>query len=130
MYDVSTYGDEAWARLGEQIRRRRVMLGLTQDELAERAEVAPGTIRNYEAGRRGQLLKLPRVNRALGWTEDSYINVLDGGMPSVEQEIPAQSPGLQFPPRPEGISESDWDELVAETIRSFEKHLRLYGRDR
>lgn len=130
MYDVSTYSGQAWLRLGEQIRRRRVMLGLTQEQLADVAEVAAGTIRNLEAGRRGRMLTLPRVNRALGWTDDSYITVLEGGLPTVAEPAAPPSKGLQFPPKPENINAADWEEIVDEMVRSFERHLRLYGRDR
>lgn len=34
--------------IGERVRRRRVELGLTRNELAEKLQVAPSSVTNYE----------------------------------------------------------------------------------
>lgn len=51
--------------IGERISWARKNLGLSQDELARLAEVAPGTIGNIESGRGRTLRKLIPVARAL-----------------------------------------------------------------
>jgi transcriptional regulator with XRE-family HTH domain len=57
------------AELGRQVRALRTRAGLTQVELAERANVSVGTIRNLEAGVGSTLSTLIEVARALDRTE-------------------------------------------------------------
>ena len=52
--------------LGERVRQKRVSLGLTVQELADRAEVSASYIYAIEAGVRGSRIeKLTRIAKAL-----------------------------------------------------------------
>lgn len=144
MYDVTSFTPEAWTRLGDAIKRRRIARGLTQEQLADKAECAPGTIRNLERGKRGRLLTLPRIARALGWTEDSYLLVLEGGEPvdEVTPTPPQQNDALRIdrpadmPPehwdllraRADAMSPDEWDALKSKMISDLELWLRYRGR--
>ena len=127
MYDVTSYSAQAWLRLGEAVRRRRVGLGKTLEQLADEAECSVNTIRNLEQGKRSRHLTLPKVNRALGWVEDSYILILEGGMPVVEEPISEQSDALHLE-RPEGLSDDEWAEIREKMIADLEFWLRRRGR--
>lgn len=127
MVRMTSYGADAWKRLGEAIRRRRAMLGMTQEDLADAADLSPGTVRNIEQGRRPRELSLPKINAALGWTDDSYVRVLEGGTPEVA-DLPAQRPDQFKLDRPERISDAEWAELQAELAREAEKFLRWRDR--
>lgn len=54
------------ARIGEQFRAMRLSAGLDQSELAERAAISVGALRNLERGTGSTLKTLVRVARALG----------------------------------------------------------------
>lgn len=72
-----------WARLGHFLKARRLMLGLTQADLAAKAGVSMGTVTNIESGKtHGRLPhKLPLIEALLGWEPGSAARVLDGGNP-------------------------------------------------
>lgn len=128
MERVASYSAEDWQRLGDLVRRRRAVLDMTQDDLADSAGVAPGTIRNIEQGKQTRELTLPKICRALGWLPESYTLILIGGEP-MEEERPEPPPTtLVFPPRPDGISDDDWAELQSDVTRDYERALRLYRR--
>jgi transcriptional regulator with XRE-family HTH domain len=58
---------EEWeSTLGEQFRAVRIAAGLDQSQLAARAGVALGSIKNLEQGRGSTLKTVIRVSRALG----------------------------------------------------------------
>lgn len=128
MYDVASYSDEAWRGLGDAIRRRRVALGMTQDELAEAAVVAVGTIRNLEKGRKVRHLTLPKITRALGWVNDSYILVLEGGPPILEEPEAEQDDALRLE-RPQNISDEEWEQISADLVADFQHYLRTRRRN-
>jgi transcriptional regulator with XRE-family HTH domain len=125
MYDVTSYDTAAWGRLGREIRRRRAAKGLTQDQLGELAGCSGTTIRNLEAGKRGRQLTLPAICRALGWTEDSYLLILDGGPPMVEAtpEEPVVDDALRVP-RPEGVSDEEWAAISEKLVADLQFWLR------
>jgi transcriptional regulator with XRE-family HTH domain len=66
---------KGWMRtLGEQVRRTRVFVGLSQEELARRAGVSQGSVSRLESGRglATPVLVVARINRVLwrallGW---------------------------------------------------------------
>ncbi|WP_327329882.1 helix-turn-helix domain-containing protein [Streptomyces sp. NBC_01201] len=75
---------EAWARLGRALRSARDHQGLTQQELAEQADVSSRSIQEAEAGKMPAArmpYTLGRIAAALGWPEDAVTAVLDGSAP-------------------------------------------------
>jgi DNA-binding XRE family transcriptional regulator len=59
-----------------QLRAARALLDLTQEQLAADAQVAPSTIKDFEAGRRTlRNSSMDRLRRAL---EDQGVNFIDG----------------------------------------------------
>ena len=54
--------------LGEHFKKRRLELGLTQKEAAERLAITPSTVLNWETGRRGPPIRLmPAILGFLGY---------------------------------------------------------------
>jgi len=68
-YELSLTTSEWEKRLGVEVRRLRVARGLTQVELAQRANVSISTIRYMEAGRGSSLATLIRVAKVLDRTK-------------------------------------------------------------
>jgi transcriptional regulator with XRE-family HTH domain len=68
-YELSMTTAEWEKRLGVEVRRLRVARGLTQIDLAERANVSISTIRYLEAGRGSSLATLIRVAKVLDRSE-------------------------------------------------------------
>lgn len=75
--------DEPWKRLAKAVRRRRDGLGLTQVQLANKADVSEPTIRTLERGEKESYRRptLRAVELALDWMPGSVDAVLDGGEP-------------------------------------------------
>jgi transcriptional regulator with XRE-family HTH domain len=67
-YELSMTTAEWEKRLGVEVRRLRVTRGLTQVDLAQRANVSISTIRYLEAGRGSSLATLVRVAKVLDRT--------------------------------------------------------------
>jgi transcriptional regulator with XRE-family HTH domain len=83
---------QRWRLVGEAIRRRyKQDLHIDQAELVRRAGVSDPIIRAMESGDVGP--KGPRhttiykVERALGWAEGSIDQILDGGEPTLLEEV-------------------------------------------
>lgn len=57
-------------RLGDNIRRRRLILGLTQSLTAERANISRTTLNRIETGKGGSLRHFLAITRVLGISED------------------------------------------------------------
>jgi DNA-binding XRE family transcriptional regulator len=75
-------GSERQARFGEVLRSLRVAAGLTQDELAERAELSSRWIRQLERGGMPRPGSLGRLSAALGLpreARDAFERVAAGG---------------------------------------------------
>lgn len=68
--------DAVLAELGARLARRRLELGLTQADVADRAGIAKRTLERVEAGQTSQLTTLVRVLRVLDATSG-----LDGLIP-------------------------------------------------
>jgi transcriptional regulator with XRE-family HTH domain len=67
---------EEWeSRIGEQVRALRIAALLSQDELAERANISTGSVRALERGTGSSLKTLVRVSRVLDRTP--WLETLD-----------------------------------------------------
>lgn len=115
---VPIYPVDAWDRLGAAIARRRYRLGLTQEQVADLADVSVNTIRHLENGGKGRMLTLPKIDDALGWARGfGCVAVLDGGEPQLADEAaevvpPARRAGDAMRiDRPAGLTDEDWTEL-------------------
>ncbi|NQD87877.1 helix-turn-helix transcriptional regulator [Paenarthrobacter sp. CM16] len=67
---------DAMRRLGENLRSRRIILGLSQELVAERADVSRPTLMRLETGEGGKVEHLMTVASVLGVAED-LINAMD-----------------------------------------------------
>jgi Helix-turn-helix domain len=111
--DEPVSGAGAWAHLGRLIQERRAELGLTQREVQSFGGPSAATLYQLESGRRGSYRPhiLRRLERALGWGAGSVRRVLAGGLPVLDDDVPASfspsmsapspSPAPAVPPRPE-----------------------------
>lgn len=130
MTDVAKYGAAARRRLGQRVRRRRTDLGLTQQQLADMAELGVNTIASIENGNPARELNLARLNRALGWEEGSWVIVLEGGEPIIsepgETAEPAIDPmdGIERPP---GLTDEAWVALRDKFMADIEFWRRFGG---
>lgn len=124
MVSVAPRSGEDWLRLGEAVRDRRVELGMTQDDLADEAGIATGTVRNLEKGNRVRDLMLPKINRALGWDEGSYKRVLDEGLPPTVAELVAEPDDSLRLPRPADVSPQAWAEITEKLMEDLAYYLR------
>lgn len=127
MMDMATFSTEDWGRLAEKIRRRRTALRMKQSDLAEAAGVSVNTVVNIERGNRARELTLPAICRALGWTDESAILILDGREPELA-ELPAEPPPpieAVFYERPPGLSDEIWAELKARLDADYALYQRF-----
>ena len=77
-------------QLGEMIRRKRLRLGLSQEALAERADLHWTYIGGIERGERNvSLLNIVKVARALGTPSDRFIRP-KGPLPTAEGSLSPQ----------------------------------------
>ena len=72
----------AGSRIGAVIRKRRQVLGMTQDELAARVGVSKSAVGNWERGKHFPLRYLGAVEAVLGID-------LDGDQPPAAELVPA-----------------------------------------
>lgn len=70
-----------WQRLGDAIRRRRLALDLSQEELGRRSGVTPVTISRVENGHPAKIRTLWKLDRGLEWEPGSAESILHGGEP-------------------------------------------------
>src|SRR4051794_6313710 len=121
MMDMAPFSTQAWSRLGERVRRRRTALRMKQSDLAAAAEVSVNTVVNIEKGHRARQLTLPAICRALGWTDDSAIRILDGEEPELLEVVPEPPTrdGVNYE-RPPGLSDALWEELKARFDQDYE----------
>src|SRR4051794_29275558 len=130
MMDMAPFSTQAWARLGERVRRRRTALRMKQSDLAAAAEVSVNTVVNIEKGHRARQLTLPAICRALGWTDDSAVRILDGDEPELLEVVPEPVKlDAVFYERPPGLSDGDWRELKARLDADYALYQRLGRND-
>lgn len=76
-------GERDLKEVGGLVANRRGELGLTQQELADAAEVAVGTVVALESGRRWpQAANRSALEKALRWSNGDLMRVKRGGQPS------------------------------------------------
>lgn len=68
-------GSDAMRRLGANLKSRRIILGLSQDLVAERADLSRSTLMRLEAGEGGKVEHLMTVASVLGVAEDLVSSV-------------------------------------------------------
>jgi transcriptional regulator with XRE-family HTH domain len=85
--DASSWPEENWVVLGDEIAKARRAKGWDQQELANRSGSSANTISNYERGRAGRSRRVPsgylRVAEALGWPPDAPQLILSGEDPEM-----------------------------------------------
>ncbi|ANZ17480.1 helix-turn-helix transcriptional regulator [Streptomyces noursei] len=80
-----------WKRLAVAIRRERERQGLSQAELAERAGVSVGSVKNAESGtapKRRKPYTLTHIESALGWQPGTVDDFLRGEVITPAPELP------------------------------------------
>lgn len=96
------------ATIGSKIRKRRQVLGLTQQELADKLHVAKSTVANWESGKHFPLRYLGAVEQALGIDLDVTAppvdprlqRMIDGLTPEEKAHVIAQLTGQPPPANP------------------------------
>src|SRR5689334_18570441 len=80
-----------WQQIGDEVRRRRLSLGLTQQEAATRAGVSLSTWNLIETGGQESYrgLTLTAAARALGWRLDAFDRLAEGVPPEDLAQVQA-----------------------------------------
>ena len=88
----------SWEKLGEAVRERRIDLGLTQEQLAERGGPSTPTLRAIENNRAGRLSPRLRrsLERTLQWSAGSVDQVLAGQDATVVEPVTTTAIGPGF----------------------------------
>jgi transcriptional regulator with XRE-family HTH domain len=73
--------DEQLRAIGSSLRDRRVRAGLTQEDLAQQADVSLGALQNLEHGKGSSVRTLLRVTRFLG--TDQWVDALQLRAPTL-----------------------------------------------
>lgn len=81
--------DEDWVRLGNAVRERRDVLGLSQVAVQDRGGPSATVVSELENQRRTVLSPIKRrtLERALGWRPHSVDKVLAGGDPVLDDSV-------------------------------------------
>ena len=109
-------------RVGRTVVSRRGELGMTQQDLADRARVDLKTVYNLEAGARWPIAKnRAAVSAALGWAPDTLAAIRAGGTPfPVVAAVPDRNPGVSFRDLMSRILTDDLERLIAGTVTMTE----------
>lgn len=104
---------EGWNRVARTVRRRRVELGRTQQDIAEQAGVSLATWRLVEtAGRdRYQDLTVRGLTRALGWRPEAIDLLLAGDV--ADDDLLVAAPSIPTADVPAGLARR-WRDLSVE----------------
>ena len=88
------HSPEAWARVGHAVKDRRLALGWTQQEAADRSGLSLATWRLIELGgrERYQELTLRGLARGLGWPVDAVERLRQGGQAPGPDELSEPAP--------------------------------------
>jgi transcriptional regulator with XRE-family HTH domain len=107
---------EEWKRVGAAVKDRRLALGWTQQEGADRAGVSLATWRLVELGgrQRYQELTLRGLVRGLGWPLDAIDRLRAGGDPPDADELSEPPPNPNSLPSPLPAKRRAFDYLQPE----------------
>lgn len=109
-------------RAARYVAARRAALGLTQDELAERAEIDPKTVWNLERGERWPRTGTrSKLEAALGWDEGDIHLVAEGGFPS-SGPLPNDDPDGLIQAAGAGRPLDEFGRRVQEVVASLPPH--------
>jgi transcriptional regulator with XRE-family HTH domain len=98
-------GDQAWADLGERLRRSREYLGLSQGEVAEHMKLSRPAISNMESGKRKvSTFELARLARLYHQPQEYFL----GEAPEVAED---ETAGALFRTT-RGLSERDKEQVL------------------
>ena len=129
MCDVSAYTADDWRRLGRAIKRRRIAMKKSQQEMADLAGIGVNTWAGIESGdRKRRDLTLSAIDDALAWESGSCLDILEHKDPTLREAVPAPRDELRYD-RPDGIPDQDWEELKAKFDADYEFWLRFRRRD-
>jgi transcriptional regulator with XRE-family HTH domain len=89
------YEDEGMSHVGDRIRNRRLELGWTQEQLAEKARISKGFVSDVETGTRGVSANyLLEIAQALGVSLDYLMKGGAQQPPGAQVEIPSRLSNL------------------------------------
>jgi transcriptional regulator with XRE-family HTH domain len=106
---------EDWRRLASYVVSRRVALGMSRRDLAEKTGVTERTLGKLENGERASADTVAAVSRVLGWSPDSARVIRLGGEPRV---VTAQD---DLPPAEVDEALADSFEFLREWIAWYDK---------
>ena len=79
---------EPLGRVAEMVKRRRLELGLSQEEAAKLGDMSENTWRKLESyGKPVSELKKAGITQALGWRSDAIEHILAGADPPEEADV-------------------------------------------
>ncbi|MFI7114033.1 hypothetical protein ACIBK9_47485 [Nonomuraea sp. NPDC050227] len=107
----TTYPREAWVRLGQQARQRRIDLGMSQPDVSAAGGPSTGVVSKIENARQSSYEDrvLAQLERALQWQSGSAHEVLRGGEPHIVGESRSahrETPGTVTTPDRAGEDDS------------------------
>ncbi|MFD2562252.1 helix-turn-helix transcriptional regulator [Aquimarina rubra] len=76
--------DDVLLTLTQRVKKRRLNLNITQDELSKRAGVHVQTIKNFESGKSTTLLTFIQILRAFGELDSLSLFLPDPGISPIE----------------------------------------------
>lgn len=101
-WDAVRVTPRTWAEVGPILKRRReIELGLTQPQLAERADLSVPMIQVLEGGRRDSFsgVTIGKIARGLAWPSDAIERLLAGERPEdLAAEIDLNSAAAELTP--------------------------------
>jgi hypothetical protein len=86
-YAEGTFSVADWKRVGQRIRERIPEIGINKSMVREREGPTIQPLNDYIAGKRFSREMAVKLCKALDWTTDSIVRILEGGDP-VDQNWP------------------------------------------
>ena len=107
VFDPMNSDEAILIEMGRRLAQRRLSLGHTQAELAEKAGLAKRTVERIEAGNPTHTTNLIRMLRGLGWVENLDALVPDPG-PSPMDLLKLKARQRQRAPRKDARANQPW----------------------